>query len=108
MLPSAFVRYHARRETGFLSVVNRDTTRRLDLDGDGFLTEADLVACLPEIGVSADRRAAQTLLKAMDSRERGLGQATFKVRRTNTQFALFWQRTPQHCSLLQEYVHYSV
>ncbi len=30
--------------------------RRLDLDGDGYLTEGDLVACLPEIGVDADSR----------------------------------------------------
>ena len=30
--------------------------RRLDLDGDGYLTEGDLVACLPEIGVDVDSR----------------------------------------------------
>ncbi|CAM9921910.1 unnamed protein product [Ectocarpus sp. 4 AP-2014] len=53
--------------------------RRLDVDGDGFLTEGDLTACLPEIGVHVTGRdAARTLLSAMDSRQRGLGQATFK------------------------------
>lgn len=30
--------------------------RRLDLDGDGYLTEGDLTACLPEIGVDVDSR----------------------------------------------------
>ncbi|CAM9306993.1 unnamed protein product [Ectocarpus fasciculatus] len=53
--------------------------RRLDVDGDGFLTEGDLATCLPEIGVDLKGRdAARTLLSAMDSRQRGLGQATFK------------------------------
>ncbi|CBJ27722.1 hypothetical protein Esi_0083_0058 [Ectocarpus siliculosus] len=53
--------------------------RWLDVDGDGFLTEGDLAACLPEIGVYVTGRdAARTLLSAMDSRQRGLGQATFK------------------------------
>ncbi|CAB1102374.1 unnamed protein product [Ectocarpus sp. CCAP 1310/34] len=53
--------------------------RRLDVDGDGFLTEGDLAACLPEIGVHVTGRdAARTLLSAMDFRQRGLGQATFK------------------------------
>lgn len=54
--------------------------RRLDVDGDGFLTLGDLVACLPEIGVDVHDQAAaaRTLLVAMDRRERGLGQATFK------------------------------
>ncbi|CAM9599986.1 unnamed protein product [Scytosiphon promiscuus] len=54
--------------------------RRLDIDGDGFLTEGDLVSCLPEIGVDVHDAsgAARALLAAMDRRERGLGQATFK------------------------------
>eukprot|EP00752_Nemacystus_decipiens_P018631 g16705.t1 len=53
--------------------------RRLDLDGDGFLTEGDLTACLPEIGVDVDSRgSSRALLCAMDSRRRGLGQATFR------------------------------
>eukprot|EP00903_Cladosiphon_okamuranus_P019202 g17658.t2 len=53
--------------------------RRLDLDGDGYLTEGDLIACLPEIGVDVESRGTpRALLVAMDSRDRGLGQATFR------------------------------
>lgn len=59
------------------------TDRWLDLDGDGYLTEADISSCFPEIGVSVppadERGAARTVLYAMDSRDRGLGQVTFKV-----------------------------
>lgn len=62
-----------------LSVDDTNVTRRLDLDGDGYLTEGDLAVCLPEIGIDADRQGARALLAAMDSRDRGLGQATFKV-----------------------------
>lgn len=59
------------------------TDRRLDLDGDGYLTEADIASCFPEIGISVspadEREAARIVLYAMDSRNRRLGQATFKV-----------------------------
>lgn len=39
--------------------------RRLDLDGDGYLTEGDLVACLPEIGVDADRQGDALTLRLL-------------------------------------------
>lgn len=35
--------------------------RRLDLDGDGYLTEGDLIACLPDIGVDVDSGGETTV-----------------------------------------------
>lgn len=38
--------------------------RRLDVDGDGFLTEGDLAACLPEIGVDLKGRGMQHAMRS--------------------------------------------
>ncbi|CAM9628129.1 unnamed protein product, partial [Choristocarpus tenellus] len=52
--------------------------RFLDVDGDGFLTKADLETCLPDLGMRGSKEFARVVLQNMDARNRGLGQATFK------------------------------